>query len=77
MLQGEARADPSNFYAHAPPPGKDWTYVGPHIMVVLPDAGAKHALRGQNLDVSTGATSTMVDPSPWKLPELLKLLTRM
>jgi hypothetical protein len=54
MLQGEVRADPSNFYAHAPPPGKAWTYVGPHIMVVLPDASTKEALRGQNHDASTG-----------------------
>jgi hypothetical protein len=54
MLQGEVRADPNDFYAHAPPPGKDWTYVGPHIMVVLPDASTKDALRGQNHDVSTG-----------------------
>jgi hypothetical protein len=53
MLQGEVRADPNDFYAQMPPPGKDWIYEGPHIMVVLPDA-SKDALRDQNHDTSTG-----------------------
>ena len=30
---------------------KEWFYVGPHIMVVLPDS-AKDALRGINQDLS-------------------------
>jgi hypothetical protein len=34
-----------------PSQGKEWFYVGPHIMVVLPDS-AKDALRGINQDLS-------------------------
>jgi hypothetical protein len=38
MLLGEALADPSDMAAKKPPPGKDWYYAGPHVMVVLPDS---------------------------------------
>jgi hypothetical protein len=30
---------------------KEWFYIGPHVMVVLPDS-AKEALRGINQDLS-------------------------
>jgi hypothetical protein len=53
MLQGEAGADQSDLSARTPPAGKDWYYVGPHVMIVLPDA-CKGALRDQNRDISTG-----------------------
>jgi len=53
MLQGEAGADQNDLSRRTPPPGRDWYYVGPHIMIVLPDA-YKDALRGQNRDISTG-----------------------
>lgn len=53
MLQGEAGADQNDISARTPPAGKDWYYVGPHVMIVLPDA-CKGALRDQNRDISTG-----------------------
>jgi hypothetical protein len=36
MLQGEAGSDVQDIRAKAPPPGKDWYYAGPHVMVALP-----------------------------------------
>ena len=53
MLLGEAGADQNDISAKTPPRGKDWYYVGPHIMVVLPDADKK-ALDGLNHDISSG-----------------------
>jgi hypothetical protein len=53
MLQGETGADQDDVSARTPPPGKDWYHVGPHVMIVLPDA-CKDALRDQNHDTSTG-----------------------
>ena len=44
MLQGEAGADQNDLSVKTPPKGKDWYYVGPHVMLVLPDndkAGAQ------------------------------------
>jgi hypothetical protein len=38
MLLGESIADPSNIEAKKPPPGKDWSFAGPHVMVVLPNS---------------------------------------
>ncbi len=38
MLLGEAGADQKDISAKKPPKGKDWYYVGPHVMIVLPDA---------------------------------------
>jgi hypothetical protein len=37
MLQGEADPDQYNILLKTPPKGKDWYYVGPHVMLVLPD----------------------------------------
>jgi hypothetical protein len=51
MLLGEADADQNDILAKKPPPGKDWSYAGPHVMIVLPDAD-KEALRDVNRDIS-------------------------
>jgi hypothetical protein len=51
MLLGEAGADQSDISAKKPPKGKDWYYVGPHIMIVLPDADTA-ALQDINHDIS-------------------------
>ena len=51
MLMGEARQGQGATPAKDPSQVKEWFYVGPHIMVVLPDS-AKEALRGINQDFS-------------------------
>jgi hypothetical protein len=51
MLMGEARQGQNATPAKDPAQVKDWFYVGPHIMVVLPDS-ATEALRGINQDLS-------------------------
>jgi hypothetical protein len=51
MLLGEARQGQGAAPAKDPSQVKEWFYVGPHIMVVLPDS-AKDALRGINQDLS-------------------------
>src|SRR5712692_3681680 len=51
MLLGEAGAVQNDISAKKPPMGKDWYYVGPHIMIVLPDS-AKAALQDINHDIS-------------------------
>ena len=51
MLMGEARQGQHAIPAKDPSQVKEWFYVGPHIMVVLPDS-AKDALRGINQDLS-------------------------
>ncbi len=72
MLLGEVGADIGDLTATKPPPGKDWYYAGPHVMMVLPDA-ASAALRDLNRDPSTngpyvrwlrypGATPLLVVP---------------
>jgi hypothetical protein len=53
MLQGEAGADVQDINAKAPPDGKNWYYVGPHIMLVLPDSD-KDALKDVGQDTSSG-----------------------
>jgi hypothetical protein len=54
MLMGEARQGQAGTPAKDP---KEWFYVGPHIMVVLPDS-AKDALRGINQDLSNNQPYT-------------------
>ena len=51
VLLGEARQRQGAVPAKNPSQVKEWFYVGPHIMVVLPDS-AKDALRGINQDLS-------------------------
>jgi hypothetical protein len=51
MLLGEARQGQNVPSAKDPSTVHDWYYVGPHVMVVLPD-GDMDALRGHNEDLS-------------------------
>jgi hypothetical protein len=53
MLQGEAGSDIQDVTAKEPPPGKNWYFAGPHVMLVLPDSD-KDALKGIGQDTSTG-----------------------
>jgi hypothetical protein len=53
MLQGEAGTDVQDINAKTPPEGKDWYYVGPHVMLVLPDSD-KDALKDVGQDTSSG-----------------------
>ena len=57
MLLGEARQGQDATPANDPSQVKEWFYVGPHIMVVLPDS-AKTALRGINQDLSNNQPYT-------------------
>ncbi len=57
MLRGEARQGQGATPAKDPSQVKEWFYVGPHIMVVLPDS-AKDALRGINQDLSNNQPYT-------------------
>src|ERR1700741_3524411 len=57
MLMGEARQGQGAIPAKDPSQVKDWFYVGPHIMIVLPDS-AKDALRGINQDLSNNKPYT-------------------
>jgi hypothetical protein len=50
MLMGEARQGQGATPAKDPSQVKEWFYIGPHIMVVLPDS-AKDALCGVNQDL--------------------------
>ena len=52
MLQGKAGADQNDISVKTPRKGKDWYYVGPHVMLVLPDKD-KPALNYVNRDIST------------------------
>jgi hypothetical protein len=57
MLMGEARQGQGAPAAKDPRQVKQWFYVGPHIMVVLPDS-AKDALRSINQDMSNNQPYT-------------------
>ena len=57
MLLGEARQGQGVTPAKDPRQVKEWFYVGPHVMVVLPDS-AKDALRGINQDMSNNQPYT-------------------
>jgi hypothetical protein len=52
MFQGEVGADQNDLSMRTPPEGKNWYYVGPHVMIVLPDKD-KSALKYVNRDIST------------------------
>ncbi|HEX8789634.1 MAG TPA: hypothetical protein VF765_01695 [Polyangiaceae bacterium] len=70
MLLGEARADPDDITATKPPPGKNWSYTGPHVMVVLPDS-SRDALSGVNRDITKDEpyVTAVQAPSPlWIIP---------
>ena len=51
MLMGEARQGQNAAKVKDPRQVKEWFYIGPHVMVVLPDS-AKEALREINQDLS-------------------------
>jgi hypothetical protein len=61
MLMGDVRQgqDVTSAYGRAKNPSevRKWFYIGPHIMVVLPDS-AKDALRGINQDLSNNKPYT-------------------
>jgi hypothetical protein len=57
MLMGEARQGQGVTPAKDPSQVKEWFYIGPHIMLVLPDS-AKDALRGINQDLSNNQPYT-------------------
>jgi hypothetical protein len=57
MLLGEARQGQGATPAKDPRQVKQWFYVGPHVMVVLPDS-AKDALLGVNQDMSNNQAYT-------------------
>jgi hypothetical protein len=57
MLIGEAREGQGATPAKDPGQVKEWFYIGPMIMVVLPDS-AKNALRGINQDISNNQPYT-------------------
>jgi len=59
MLMGEVRQGQGATPAKDPSQVKEWFYIGPHIMVVLPDS-AKDALRGINQDLSNSQPYTSV-----------------
>ena len=70
MLLGEADADQNDVTAKKPPAGKDWSYAGPHVMIVLPDAD-KDALQDVNRDISnnTPYLTELKSSSPlWVIP---------
>jgi hypothetical protein len=66
MLQGEAGSDVQDINAKKPPPGKDWYYVGPHVMLALP-YGDKDALKDVGQDTSSGLPYVRGPNSPYPI----------
>jgi hypothetical protein len=73
MLMGEARQGQGAAPAKDPAQVKEWFYIGPHIMIILPDA-AKEALTSINQDLSNNLPyisflSASPDGTPiWVIP---------
>src|SRR5881409_2380010 len=73
MLMGEARQGQNAPTAKDPTEVKEWFYIGPHVMVVLPDS-ARDALREINQDLSNNEPYTTVlnssagSPPIWVIP---------
>jgi hypothetical protein len=73
MLMGEARQGQGASPAKDPAQVKEWFYVGPHVMIVLPDT-AQDALRGinqglsNNLPYVTRLSSSVDATSLWVVP---------
>jgi hypothetical protein len=64
----EARQGQNTPPAKDPPQVKEWFYIGPHVMIVLPDS-AKEALRGINTDLSKNEPYvTRLNPSAHSTP---------
>ena len=69
MLMGEARQGQNASPAKSPADVKEWFYVGPHIMIVLPDSIATHALRETNQDLANDKPYTsLLSTSPGSTP---------
>jgi hypothetical protein len=69
MLMGEARQGQNASPAKSPADVKEWFYVGPHIMIVLPDSIATHALRETNQDLTNDEPYTsLLSTSPGSTP---------
>ena len=56
-MPDEARQGQGAAPAKDPSQVKEWFYIGPHIMVVIPDS-ARDALRGINQDISNNQPYT-------------------
>ena len=73
MLLGEARQGQNTPPAKDPAQVKEWFYIGPHVMIVLPDT-TQDALRGINQDLSNNLPyvsllSSSADATPiWVVP---------
>jgi hypothetical protein len=68
MLMGEARQGLNAVKAMDPRQVKDWFYIGPHVMIVLPDS-AKEALRGINQDLANNEPyTTRLSSAPGATP---------
>jgi len=68
MLLGEARQGQNTPPATDSAKVKEWFYIGPHVMIVLPDP-AKEALRGINTDLSKNEPYvTLLNPSAHSTP---------
>lgn len=68
MLMGEARQGQNAVKAKDPREVKEWFYIGPHVMLVLPDS-AKEALRGINQDMSNNEPYTsLLSSAPGSTP---------
>ena len=68
MLMGEARQGQNAPTAKDPTEVKEWFYIGPHVMVVLPDS-ARDALREINQDLSNnGPYTTVLNSSAGSTP---------
>jgi hypothetical protein len=71
MLMGEARQGQNVPPAKDPSKVKEWFYIGPHIMIVLPDSDTA-ALRDISQDLAQdGAYATSINHSPnllWVIP---------
>jgi hypothetical protein len=68
MLMGEARQGQNAAKAKDPSQVKEWFYIGPHVMIVLPDS-AKEALRGINQDLANNEPyATLLSSAPGATP---------
>lgn len=68
MLMGEARQGQGAPHVKDPAEVKEWFYIGPHIMIVLPDAAAG-AMNDINRDITKNLPYiTFLSASPDKTP---------
>jgi hypothetical protein len=72
MLLGEARQGQNELPAKDPTQVKEWFYVAPHVMLIVPDKD-QAALRGINQDMANGLPyTTILNPKAgvalWVIP---------